>query len=144
MRILFRYWRKRLRVNFRARDIREGRNGKTNAISINDLGAMDSETSGHVPAIYVAKYNRFVDNILGKINNILRANYEPVTVKLTSSSSNTKTNKNKNKTKRKGTKNGTKKSVSRPINVSAVTERGDNENNVEVWFTQSFFFWQLK
>jgi len=95
------------------------------------LGAMDSETSGHVPAIYVAKYNRFVDNILGKINNILRANYEPVTVKLTSSNSNTKTNKNKNKTKRKGTKNGTKKSASRPIDVSAVTERDDNENNVE-------------
>jgi len=42
-----------------------------------------------------------------------------------------KSNKNKNKAKRKGNKkNGSKKSVSRPIDV--VTERSDNENNVEV------------
>lgn len=104
----------------------------TDAIFINNLGAMDSESSGHVPAIYVAKYNRFVDNILGKINNILRTNYEPVTVKLTNSNSSSKTSKNKNKTKKKGTKNGTKKSASRPIDTSAVTERSDNENDVEV------------
>jgi len=115
---------------------------KIDAISINDLGGMDSESSGHVPAIYVAKYNRFVDNILGKINNILRANYEPVTVKLTNPNSSTKTSKNKNKTKRKGTKkNGTRKSVSRPIDTSAVTERNDNENVVEVCNDlQSFSF----
>lgn len=103
------------------------------------LGGMDSESSGHVPAIYVAKYNRFVDNILGKINNILRANYEPVTVKLTNPNSSTKTskNKNKNKTKKKGTKNGTKKSASRPIDTSA--EKNDNENDVEVWFAIVLF-----
>ena len=88
---------------------------------------MDSDSSGHVSAIYVAKYNRLVDNILGKINNILRANYEPVTVKLTNSNSSSKKNKNKNK--KKGTKNGTKKSASRPID----TEKSDNENNIEVW-----------
>lgn len=105
---------------------------------------MDSESSGHVPAIYVAKYNRFVDNILGKINNILRANYEPVTVKLTNPNSSAKTSKNKNKTKRKGTKkNGTRKSVSRPIDTSAVTERNDNENVVEVWFA-IILFWRFK
>jgi len=92
---------------------------------------MESEPSAHVPAIYVAKYNRFVDNILGKINNILRANYEPVTVKLTNMNTGSKSNKNKNKAKRKGNKNGSKKSVSRPIDI--VTERSDNENNVEVW-----------
>lgn len=115
-----------------ARNIRKDRNCKTDAIFINGLGGMDSESSGHVPAIYVAKYNRFVDNILGKINNILRANYEPVTVKLTNPNSSSKTSKNKNKTKRKGTKNGTRKSASRPIDASAVTERNDNENDVEV------------
>lgn len=92
---------------------------------------METEPSAHVPAIYVAKYNRFVDNILGKINNILRANYEPVTVKLTNTSSGSKsTTKNKTKTKRKGNKKGIKKSGSRPID--AVTVRGDNENNIEV------------
>lgn len=90
---------------------------------------MESETSGHVPAIYVAKYNRFVDNILGKINNILRANYEPVTVKLTNPNSSSKSNKNKSKAKRKGSKKGKKKHASRPN----VTERSDNENDIEVW-----------
>jgi hypothetical protein len=100
------------------------------AIPIAVPGAMESEPSAHVPAIYVAKYNRFVDNILGKINNILRANYEPVTVKLTNMNTGSKSNKNKNKAKKKGNKNGSKKSVSRPIDV--VTERSDNENNVEV------------
>lgn len=116
------------------RNIRESRNYKTDAISINGLGGMESESSGHVPAIYVAKYNRFVDNILGKINNILRSNYEPVTVKLTNPSTSSKTSKNKNKNKknkRKGTKKGTRKSASRPIDTS-VTERSDNENDVEV------------
>lgn len=91
---------------------------------------MESESTGHVPAIYVAKYNRFVDNILGKINNILRVNYEPVTVKLSNPNSNSKSSKNKNKTKRKGNKNGTKKSASRPD--TTVTERSDDENIVEV------------
>lgn len=91
---------------------------------------MESEPSAHVPAIYVAKYNRFVDNILGKINNILRANYEPVTVKLTNPSSSSKSNKRKSKPKKKGNKNGTKKSAPRP-DVS-VTERGVNENVAEV------------
>lgn len=99
---------------------------------------MESEPSGHVPAIYVAKYNRFVDNILGKINNILRANYEPVTVKLTNSNSSSKSNKNKNKAKRKGNKNGTRKSSSRPADLP-VTERSDNENVVEVRCTIAVF-----
>lgn len=104
------------------------------------LGGVESEPSAHVPAIYVAKYNRFVDQILGKINNILRANYEPVTVKLTNSNLGSKSNKNKNKGKRKGNKkNGTKKSVSRPIeNASAVTEKSVDEN-VEVSSTITLF-----
>lgn len=93
-----------------------------------------------MPAIYVAKYNRFVDQILGKINNILRANYEPVTVKLTNSNSGSKSNKNKSKSKRKGSKkNGTKKSASRPIDVTAVTEKSVHENDVEVSSTIILF-----
>lgn len=92
-----------------------------------------------MPAIYVAKYNRFVDQILGKINNILRTNYEPVTVKLTNSNS-SKSNKNKNKSKKKGNKkNGTKKSASRPIDTSVVTEKGVSENDVEVLSTVTLF-----
>lgn len=35
-----------------------------------------------LPPSYIAKYNRFVDNILGRINKILRKNYDPVNVRL--------------------------------------------------------------
>ena len=35
-----------------------------------------------MPAIYVAKYNRFVDNIIGRINRILGKSYDPVRVKI--------------------------------------------------------------
>lgn len=81
---------------------------------------MQSEPSNDVSSIYVAKYNRFVDNILGRINKILRSNYDPVTVKLTNPNTKTKTNKQKikSKTKKNGNKNGTKKSS---LGVVAVT-----------------------
>lgn len=70
---------------------------------------MDTEPpNSHVPAIYVAKYNRFVDNILGRINKILRDNYDPVTVKLTDPTSSSKS-KTKSSTKKKSKKTGTKK-----------------------------------
>lgn len=72
---------------------------------------MDSQPNNDVSSIYVAKYNRFVDNILGRINKILRSNYDPVTVKLTNASAKTKSNKHKNKSKtKKNNKSGTKKS----------------------------------
>lgn len=35
-----------------------------------------------MPSIYVAKYNRFVDNIIGRINRILGKSYDPVRVKI--------------------------------------------------------------
>lgn len=35
-----------------------------------------------LPSSYVTKYNRFVDNILGRINKVLRKNYDPVNVRL--------------------------------------------------------------
>lgn len=72
---------------------------------------MDSQPNNDVSSIYVAKYNRFVDNILGRINKILRSNYDPVTVKLTNANAKTKSNKHKNKSKtKKNNKSGTKKS----------------------------------
>ncbi|XP_034181358.2 uncharacterized protein LOC117604895 [Osmia lignaria lignaria] len=73
---------------------------------------MRSDSSSDVSAIYVAKYNRFVDNILERINKILRNNYDPVTVKLTNPNTRSKTNKQKSKGKLKknSNKSGTKKS----------------------------------
>lgn len=69
------------------------------------LGAMQSP---QMPAVYISKYNRFVDNIIGRINKILGKSYDPVRVKLQSNEakkSKPASNKNKNtKTKRKNTK----------------------------------------
>ena len=77
---------------------------------------MDSEPANHVPAIYVAKYNRFVDNILGRINKILRTNYDPVTVKLSNPNTSTKSSKTKLKKKStKKSKHGSKKSATGSI-----------------------------
>lgn len=57
-----------------------------------------------LPPSYIAKYNRFVDNILGRINKILRKNYDPVNVRLqtpthtdTKKKGTTQKPKNKNK-----------------------------------------------
>ncbi|KAJ8927247.1 hypothetical protein NQ314_020297 [Rhamnusium bicolor] len=57
-----------------------------------------------MPAIYISKYNRFVDNIIGRINRILGKSYDPVRVKLQSNES-----KNKGKGKGKGKSKGKKK-----------------------------------
>lgn len=54
-----------------------------------------------MPAIYISKYNRFVDNILGRVNKILRKSYDPVRVKLNSNVKKTKTNKKNKKHKNK-------------------------------------------
>lgn len=84
---------------------------------------METEPAG-VSAIYVAKYNKFVDNILGRINKILRTNYDPVTVKLTNPNS-TKTSKGSNKKrktttkKRKITKNSSKRNPTEALEKSA-------------------------
>lgn len=63
-------------------------------IEIRIVGGLE-HSAGDVSAIYVSKYNRFVDNILGRINKILKTNYDPVTVQLSSTSakSNKKTKK---------------------------------------------------
>lgn len=59
----------------------------------NVTGAMNSDKN-RPPTIYVSKYNRFVDNIIGRVNRILRRSYDPVRVKLTSNSA-TKKNQGK-------------------------------------------------
>lgn len=93
---------------------------------------LDSQPSGDVSAIYVSKYNRFVDNILGRINKILRANYDPVTVKLTNPNSSSKSNMNKSKKKkkkktlkRKSNKKGTRKSA--PKSATTVSDNDVGE-----------------
>ena len=100
----------------------------------NISGMLDSQPNGDVSAIYVAKYNRFVDNILGRINKILRANYDPVTVKLTNPNSNTKSSKSKSKkkknSKRKSSKNGTRKSASESENVIPGNQISQKDNGI--------------
>lgn len=99
---------------------------------------MESEPAG-VSAIYVAKYNKFVDNILGRINKILRTNYDPVTVKLTNPNS-TKTAKGSSSKKRKTTatkkrKNSSKRNPAETLEKSAsskvciMTNSPKNNNN---------------
>lgn len=68
-------------------------------------GALSDEPDkkpAQVPAIYITKYNRFIDNILDKMNDILRKSYDPVNVKLqpidATKKSNTHSKKNKKKT----------------------------------------------
>lgn len=48
-----------------------------------------------MPAIYISKYNRFVDNVIGRINRVLGKSYDPVRVKMPTTS--TKNNKAKGK-----------------------------------------------
>lgn len=57
-------------------------------------------------AAYIAKYNRFVDTILERVNKILRRSYDPVNVRLTpgekaavKTAEKQKKKKKKNKTK---------------------------------------------
>lgn len=55
-----------------------------------------------MPAIYISKYNRFVDNIINRINHLLGKSYDPVRVKLQALETTTKK-------KKTTTKNNTKK-----------------------------------
>lgn len=57
-----------------------------------------------LPPSYVTKYNRFVDNILGRINKILRKNYDPVNVRLQTPTQTTD-NKKKGTTQKPKNKN---------------------------------------
>lgn len=71
-----------------------------------NTGALSEATTKKpsVPAIYIVKYNRFVDNIIEKMNDILRRSYDPVNVKLQpidASKKTTKPKKNKNKSNKR-------------------------------------------
>lgn len=45
-------------------------------------GAINNNEATPVPDILIHKYNRFVDSIFGRINNILKRSYDPVGVRL--------------------------------------------------------------
>ncbi|KAJ8913219.1 hypothetical protein NQ315_016162 [Exocentrus adspersus] len=69
-----------------------------------------------MPAIYISKYNRFVDNVIGRINRILGKSYDPVRVKLQTNQKNTKQgNNNKNKINKGKKKNSNRKSGHRGV-----------------------------
>lgn len=57
-----------------------------------------------MPQVYIAKYNKFVDTIIGRINKVLGKSFDPVRVKLIPSDS-----KNQTKTKSGNKKKGSKK-----------------------------------
>lgn len=85
---------------------------------------MSPAANQRIPAMYISKYNRFVDNILGRINKILRRSYDPVRVKLQSNESKNKKNSNKKKKKpTKHTRSNTKpQNVQQPENKMAEVE----------------------
>lgn len=56
-----------------------------------------------MPAIYISKYNRFIDNVIGRINRVLGKSYDPVRVKMPDNAQKSNTTK-KNKGKGKGQK----------------------------------------
>lgn len=51
---------------------------KLGAIKLNG----NDEYATRNAALYIAKYNRFVDNILDRINKVLKKSYDPVSVRL--------------------------------------------------------------
>ncbi|XP_014294238.1 germ cell nuclear acidic protein [Halyomorpha halys] len=71
------------------------------------------------PPAYIVKYNRFVDTILDRINKILRKSYDPVNVRLQSSSD---TKKNKNKKRKNKEKQSRVTESSRGNVTEAATE----------------------
>lgn len=56
-------------------------------------------------AAYIAKYNRFVDTILERVNKILRRSYDPVNVRLTPGEKAAVKSVDKEKKKKKKNKN---------------------------------------
>lgn len=73
------------------------------------IGALTDKPASRMPAIYTAKYNRFVDNILVRMNKILRVSYDPVSVRLQP----VEPKKKNKKSKSKKTKSGKKKNGAR-------------------------------
>lgn len=109
------------------------RSQRTTQISIwtGAIQGQASSTQTRMPAIYIAKYNRFVDNILGRINRILGKSYDPVRVKLQAPAdkSNKKTGSKvtANKNKNKATKNKKKKNSNRSRAPQLTNKMGEFE-----------------
>ncbi|KAG6445364.1 hypothetical protein O3G_MSEX003845 [Manduca sexta] len=92
-----------------------------------------------VPAVYIVKYNKFVDTVLEKMNEILSKSYDPVSVKLQpidASKKSSKPKKNKTKTKKRKT-SSKKKNTARGnttnknkgnISSTAIPEMAKDEN----------------
>lgn len=62
---------------------------------------MDSAREPGRSAMYISKYNRFVDKILDRVNKILRRSYDPVNVRLQNASDAKKTKTTTKSQKRK-------------------------------------------
>lgn len=54
-----------------------------------------------VPSSYIAKYNNYVDTIFGRINKVLKKNYDPVNVRLQTAPAQKKPTAAKNSSKYK-------------------------------------------
>lgn len=76
-----------------------------------------------MPAVYIAKYNRFVDNIIGRINKILSTSYDPVRVKLQTSDAKNKSNTKKKSNKKNNKKKGNAKSSNKSNRLKMPDER---------------------
>ena len=89
-----------------------------------------------MPAIYISKYNRFVDNIIGRINKILGKSYDPVRVKIlandakknkkTATKKTTKKNKKRTNSKRRTAATNSMTNKMAEIAI-ARSDNGDNE-----------------
>ncbi|KAK3907840.1 tRNA-2-methylthio-N(6)-dimethylallyladenosine synthase, partial [Frankliniella fusca] len=73
-------------------------------------------------AAYIAKYNRFVDTILERVNKILRRSYDPVNVKLTPGEKAAVKSADKDKKKKKKKNKNANKQQQRDGEMMAKTE----------------------
>lgn len=66
-------------------------------------GSLDSAREPGRSAMYISKYNRFVDKILDRVNKILKRSYDPVNVRLQNASDAKKTTTKSQKKKKPAT-----------------------------------------
>lgn len=80
-----------------------------------------------MPSIYITKYNRFVDNIISRINRILGKSYDPVRVRLHNSNNNNSNNKNKNPTTTSNKNKTTKRRKTKPKRKQSNKNKATNK-----------------
>lgn len=92
-----------------------------------------SQEQGATPTIYVSKYNRFVDNIISRVNRILRRSYDPVRVKLatTGSTKKNRIKKKKNKNTPKVVQQGRSSRQSKDLNLEEATKTEVENKSVQ-------------